>query len=280
MEILVHRLAEVCVPGVIGAKFIMRITTIQTGFTMVSSAVPDRSTRKFSLAYTGIFQKKSERITVPVKCFYVETDHHSVLIDTGWSIQVTENPRKHLGYGLYFASEPVMNPEEAAVRQLAGKRIDAILMTHLDCDHVSGRHDFQNIKCFVSGEEYEYAAKKRIRYGGLANGLHWDFLVFEQDSQAPFGRSCDVYGDGEIIAYLTPTHSAGSVIYRINGQKDFALIVGDNGYKEESWKKGVLPGPLYNADNMKKCLNWINRQSILPDCTGIFCAHDPVDRKK
>lgn len=254
------------------------IQTIKTGSTLVSSAVPDRSTHKFSFAYTGLFQRRSSRISVPVKCFYVTVGGHNVLIDTGWSVDVVAHSMKHLGFGLWFASEPVMQEEEAAVRQLEGKPIDAILMTHLDCDHVSGLRDFSSIPTWASKEEIDYTKKNRIRYGGLEKGYSFSTFDFVSDGTAPFGKSADIFGDGSIIAYLTPTHSAGSVIYRINDGERYALVVGDNGYTQDSWEKGLLPGPLYNAENMKKCLAWINKQSKDKKCIGIYCAHDPIDR--
>lgn len=254
------------------------IETIRTGCTLVSPAVPDRSTKRFSLAYTGLFQKRSSRIRVPVKCFYVEVANHHFLVDAGWSREVVSHPLRQLGFGLWFASEPVMREEEAAVNQLRGRRIDAILMTHLDCDHVCGLTDFSGIPVYASGEEIAYAKRKRIRYGRLPECHEYRRLPFREDSSAPFGKSADVFGDGSVIAYLTPTHSAGSVIYKVSEGERFALIVGDNGYKEDSWKKGLLPGPLYNASNMKKCLAWINSQSLLHSCIGIYCAHDPIDR--
>ena len=99
-------------------------------------------------------------------------------------------------------------------------------------------------------------------------------INFAPDSNAPFGKSADLFDDATVFAYLTPTHSAGSVIYKIVDGNKFALIVGDNGYMQDSWLQGLLPGPLYNADNMRKCLAWIKEQSLNPDCLGIFCAHD------
>lgn len=257
----------------------MKIQTIKTGSTLVSSAVPDRSTHRFSLAYTGLFQRRSNRISVPVKCFYVTVGEHSVLIDAGWSIEVVSHPIKHLGFGLWFASEPVMEENEAAVRQLYGKPIDLILMTHLDCDHISGLRDFEGIPIWTSKEEIDYAKKNGIRYGGLEKGYPFNTFDFVQDRMAPFGKSADVFGDGSVIVFLTPTHSAGSVIYRICDGDAFALIVGDNGYTENSWKRGLLPGPLYSAENMRKCLAWIREQSEGKYCIGVYCAHDPVDRE-
>lgn len=256
----------------------MKIQTITTGATLVSSAVPDRSTHKFSLAYTGLFQKRSSRISVPVKCFYVCVGEHKFLVDAGWSKEVAEHPLRHLGFGLWFASEPVMRLEEAAVNQLEGQRIDAILMTHLDCDHASGLKDFTAIPIYASEDETAYSKKQSLRYGKLAEGYDYHLLSFADVPEAPFGKAADVFGDGSVIAYLTPTHSAGSVIYKVVEGDKFALIVGDNGYSEESWKKGLLPGPLYNKENMLSCLAWINAQSQLDGCMGVYCAHDPVDR--
>ena len=252
----------------------MKIQAITTGYTLVFSATPNRSTHRWKYAYTGLFQRRSKRIEVPVKCYYVKVNGHSVLIDTGWSKEVVEHGLRHLGFGLWFASEPVMKHGESAKEQLSGQPIDAILMTHLDCDHVSGLHDFDGMEVYTSQAEFDYAAKKRLRYGKLVKGCKYRFLDFKPDENAPFGQSCDLYGDDCIVAYLTPTHSAGSVIYRISGADGFVLIVGDNGYMKDSWQKGLLPGPLYNADNMRRCLSWLKEQEQQPACLGIFCAHD------
>lgn len=45
----------------------MKIETIQTGGTLVSSSVPDRSKHKWKKAYSRLFQSKESRIKVPVK---------------------------------------------------------------------------------------------------------------------------------------------------------------------------------------------------------------------
>lgn len=256
----------------------MKIETIKTGSTLVSSAVPDRSTHKSRLAYTGFFQKRSKRISVPVKCFYVTVGDHSFLIDAGWSLAVTKRPIKHLGLGLWFASEPVMTPEEAAANQLRGRPLDAILMTHLDGDHVSGLKDFPNVPLYAAQREIDYAKAQLVRYAGLSKGYAFNALRFKSDCDAPFGLSCDVFGDGSVTAYLTPTHSAGSVIYKIADGASFALVVGDNGYTASSWEAGILPGIVYNEANMRACLDWIKRQRANPNCTAVYCAHDPIDR--
>ena len=256
----------------------MKIRTVKTGSTLVSPSVLNGNAHWFKYAYTGLFQSRSSRINVPVKCFYVTIGSHHILIDTGWSIEVIEHPIKHLGFGIWFASEPIMKIEESAVNQLKDDKIDVIFMTHLDCDHASGLKDFKNIPIYVSKEEYNSSQKDRIRYGSFVDGYNYSFFDFKDDPLAPFNKSMDIFGDNSVIAYLTPTHSAGSVIYKINEGDKFALIVGDNGYNEDSWKKGILPGVIYNKENTKKILEWIKEQSEKENCLGIYCAHDPIDR--
>ena len=127
----------------------MTIRTIQTGWTLVSSGVPDRDSHRWKKAYTGLFQRRSKRLKVPVKCFYVVVAGHSVLVDSGWSREVVNHGLRHLGFGLWFASEPVMATGEEAMAQLQGERIDAVLMTHLDCDHISGLCDIGRVPIFT-----------------------------------------------------------------------------------------------------------------------------------
>jgi hypothetical protein len=90
-------------------------------------------------------------------------------------------------------------------------------MTRLDCDHVSGLHDSpKSLTVYASEAEVAYAHKKKMRYGSLPEGRSYKLIDFAQDDAAPFGLSADLFGDGSVTAYLTPTHSAGSVIYRVH----------------------------------------------------------------
>ena len=189
------------------------IHVIQTGYTLVSPAVPDRGTRKSEIAYTGLFQRRKNRIKVPVKAFLVEVLGHRILIDTGWSAECATHPIRHLGFGLWFASEPVMKASEAADRQLASmglkpSDIDAILLTHLDCDHASGLIPLKGAKkIFTTAEELDERNIKDVRYNkNFWKGIDFSYYVMKLDSAAPFGKSCDLFGDGSVVAYFTPSH--------------------------------------------------------------------------
>lgn len=258
------------------------IFVFQTGSTIVSPAVPDRSSRKCKNAYTGLFQSRKKRLTVPVKCFLVEVAGHRILIDTGWSGECATHPLRHLGFGLWFASEPVMKEEEAAVERLKQMHlqpsdIDAILMTHLDCDHVSGLIPLKEAAhIYVTKEELDKKNLKSIRYhSDFWKNIAFSFYEMKTDPRAPFHESCDLFNDGSVVVYFTPSHSAGSVAIEINDNGRFALFTGDNGYNRHSWEELKLPGPIYDLQNMKVALEWVQKESQRDNCAGIYAAHDP-----
>lgn len=261
----------------------MNIQVLQTGSTLVSSAVPDRSSHKWKYAYSDLFQKRRDRICLPVKTFLVETERHRVLIDTGWSAECITHPVRHLGFGLWFASEPVISEGEDVPAQLKKlhlrpEDLDAVLLTHLDCDHASGLIPLKNAKhVYCSKEEWRHAQTKDVRYkSSFWEGVHMETLDMEEDPEAPFGKSCDVFGDGSVKAVLTPGHSEGSTAFLVRGKTGYAAFVGDDSYNRHSWEDLKLPGPVYNDDDMRKTLKWVRKLSRDPECTGIYAAHDPA----
>ena len=100
----------------------MNIKTVKTGLVKCLPAILNGNSHWFKYVYTGLFQLRSNRVTLPVKCFYITIGNHKILIDTGWSIEVIEHPIKHLGFGIWFSSEPIMKLEEAAFNQLKDEK--------------------------------------------------------------------------------------------------------------------------------------------------------------
>lgn len=260
----------------------MKITVLQTGGTLVSGAVPDGSSHRWKYAYSGLFQRRSRRISVPVKCFLVEIKGHRVLIDTGWSADCVRHPIRHLGFGLWFASAPVLSEGEDVPAQLKrtgiqSSDLEAVLLTHLDCDHVSGLipvRDARHIYC--SEEEWHHAQKRDVRYNpAFWKGVHMETFSMKEDPVMPFGKSCDLFGDGSIRAVFTPGDSEGSVAVLAKGESGYAAFVGDDSYNRRSWEEQKLPGSVYNIEEMKRTLQWVRKVSGDPGCIGIYAAHDP-----
>lgn len=266
-----------------GENQMSRVVAIQTGSTLVSPAVLNKSSRKNPFAYTGMLQSRKNRVEVPVKCFLLEVADHKVLIDTGWGVKDANHALKHLGFGLWFASEPVLTPDMTVLPQLKKfgvsiNDIETLAMTHLDCDHVGGLDAFVGKKdVWVSQDELNYANQDKLRYKAkLWEGTHFKTLVFKEDINAPFGLTADLFGDNTVIAYLVPGHSKGSVIYvGCEGERYF-LIVGDTGYTQQSWTELKLPGIIYNKDNLLIGLEWVRSKLTDKNCARVFAAHDPA----
>lgn len=261
-----------------------RATVIQTGSTLVSPAVPNRASRRLPFAYTGLFQRQSNRIEVPVKAFLVEVGGHRILVDTGWSEQCATHPLRHMGFSLWFASEPVVAAGEGMGPQLkrlglTPQQLDAVVLTHMDCDHASGLVDLAGApRVFASAEELAAAEKHDVRYRlSFGSGFSIEPVAFSPTDDAPFGKACDLFGDGTIRLVFTPGHTAGSlvVVARNPASGRFVLLAGDTGYNAASWDELRLPGPLVDADEMHRGLAWVRDMRAHEDCVAALAAHDP-----
>lgn len=261
----------------------MNIHVLQTGGTLVSSAVPDRLSHRWEHAYTDLFQRRSKRVNLPVKAFLIEVAGHRVLVDAGWSAECAAHPIRHLGFSLWFASEPVMKADEAVPAQLARlglapSDLDAVVLTHLDCDHASGLSALKGARhVYCSPEEWRHARHGHdVRYRRTFwEGVPMETLPWVDDPSAPYGKSCNLFGDGSVRAVLTPGHSEGSVAVLARGETGYAAFVGDDSYNRHSWEEQRLPGPLWDTGAMRKTLIWVNSLASDPGCIGIYAAHDP-----
>lgn len=260
-----------------------RVIAIQTGSTLVSPAVPDKKSRRNPIAYTMLFQRRKNRIEVPVKCFCLQVAGHTMLIDTGWSARDATHGLAHLGFGLWYASEPVLTPDQAVLPQLASYSMtlddmDAVAMTHLDCDHAGGLDAIAGKKpVLVAADELAGAAEDKLRYRAkLWEGVTFETIPFQEDIDAPFGQSADLFGDGSVTAYLMPGHSKGSVVYVGREGDRYAAVVGDTGYNQKSWTELKMPGVTYDQEDLIRGLEWVRGMLADPACAGVFCAHDPA----
>lgn len=152
-----------------GSILMAEIYVLQTGKMLVSTAVHDRDSKKASL-HTQAFFKVKGRSEVPVKAFLIKINGKNVLVDTGWSEQCAINARRHLGIALYFSSQPTLTLNDSVIRQLKNfdltpEKLDAVILTHLDCDHASAIKDLKGAKHFyATKEELDIAQLPNPRY--------------------------------------------------------------------------------------------------------------------
>ena len=135
--------------------------------------------------------------TTVCHCLLVEGAEGLVLVDTGFGIADTRNPRQ-LGRLFTAIVRPQARESETALAQLRGLGFDPgdvrhIITTHLDLDHAGGLPDFPHAEVHLLGRELEAAMhpgwRARTRYIGAhwAHGPRW--VQHEVDGDDWFGFS-------------------------------------------------------------------------------------------
>lgn len=152
-------------------------------------------------------------------------EHYSALKASG----VLDRQIRSLGsLPLYFTNQVVVESGAAIDEQLAARGVapvdwDAVLLSHLDCDHANGLKPVADAKkILVLKDELRFAENgspvNRIRYnadwwrGTKMQTFDWNGLM------GSAGRSYDVFGDGMLVMVNIPGHSKGLCALRITGE--------------------------------------------------------------
>lgn len=169
--------------------------------------------------------------------------------------------------------------EQLAAMGIKDSDIDAVLLTHLDCDHANGLKQVKGAKKFlVSADEVKFANKltNKVRYyNGWWEGI--ELTEFEwNDTQGPVGKSYDLLGDGSIELINIPGHADGLfAVKAANEEGKFVLLFSDGGYAGKSWKEMITSGIAADKTLQKQSLAWIRVQSLDENCVESLANHDP-----
>lgn len=269
------------------------VHVLHTGRVCVAPNLPFGGERCSALKASGLFDKKENRIWLPVSAYLVEVDGKHILFDCGWHRNMSPDgvfsekaQIESLGCRLlYKTNQGVLPKGEAIDEQLAAmglkpNDIDIVLLSHLDCDHANGLKLVADAKqILVSNTEIAFAGKgglvNRIRY----NDAWWDGTKIQgfdwNGSLGPAGHSYDVLGDGKLQMINIPGHCDGLCALKItNGDGKYVLLFSDGGYAERSWKEQITSGIAADKQAQKKSLAWIREQSLDPNCIESLANHD------
>lgn len=270
----------------------IKIHVLHTGEVCVSPNLPFGGENCSALKASGIFQKKSERIWLPVSVYLVEHSKGLILYDTGWHRNMSPNgifdkksQIKSLGtLALYEVNQGRIGKGATVNEQLEKMGIktsdlDYVILSHLDCDHANGLKQVADAKnILVSNDELVFASKlsNKIRY----NKEWWDGVnlkTFEWNGKdGPFNKSYDLFGDGSIKLINIPGHADGQVAMQIfNSKGEFVLLFADGGYATKSWKELITSGISADKEAQKISLEWIREQSLSKKCIESLANHDP-----
>lgn len=169
--------------------------------------------------------------------------------------------------------------EQLAAMGIKPSDIDAVLLTHLDCDHANGIVQVKDAKRFVvAADEVRFASKitNRVRYNKDWWGMVELDAVEWNGNKGPAGRSYDLLGDGSVELINIPGHADGLFAVKVTGDDGrFVLLFSDGGYAAKSWQEQITSGIAADKEAQKKSLAWIREQSLEPLCVESLANHDP-----
>lgn len=267
----------------------IKIHVMHTGEVCVSPYLPFGGDDCNIIQASGLFQKKENRLWIPVSVYLIEHPKGLILVDTGWHRDMSPEGKfdkkaqiKSLGSRLLYkvnqGKVPMGKTAKEQLEQMGIKDtdLDYILLTHLDCDHANGLKSLENAKnIIVSEDEVEFANKNRLRY----NSKWWDGVNLTRikwtGTKGPFNKSYDLFDDGSIELINIPGHCDGLFAVKINNNGKFVLLFSDGGYATKSWKEMITSGIAANKEEQKKSLQWIRDESLKDDCIESLANHDP-----
>ncbi|MBR1830215.1 MAG: N-acyl homoserine lactonase family protein [Atopobiaceae bacterium] len=270
----------------------IKIHVFHTGAVCVSPDLPFGGDHCNPIKASGIFQPRENRLWLPVSAYLIEHPKGLFLVDTGWARAMSPEGTfdkkaqiKSLGsVVLYEVNQGQISLGECIDEQLAAmgiktSDIDAVLLTHLDCDHANGIAQVADAKRFVvAADEVRFASKlaNKVRY----NKDWWSMVTLDavewNDDKGPFGKSYDLLGDGSIQLINIPGHADGLFAVKVTADDGrFVLLFSDGGYARKSWEEQITSGIAADKEKQKASLAWIREQSLDPLCVESLANHDP-----
>ncbi len=260
----------------------IKIHILHCGSVCVDPALPDATVARRRLAYTGFLRRKNNRVWLPVSAYLIEHPKGLILFDTGWSRQVRENQKRHMGRILCRVNQAQLPPGQAVDEQLAAMNIlpadlDYVILSHLDCDHVSGLKMLGGAKnVLVSRNEINDAKRSPFRYrSSMWDGVPLKTFRFSEPDYGPFSAYFDLFGDGSVLLTDISGHSAGLAAMTVQRDGKYALLYSDGGYSAQAWKDIRLPGMTRSTGKAARALMWIRDMSMRPNCIESVANHDP-----
>ena len=162
------------------------------GKVCVAPELPFGGEHYSALKASGVLDRKSKRLWLPVSAYLIECTHGNVLFDCGWHRDMSPHgvferraQIRSLGsLPLYFTNQVVVESSAAIDEQLAARGVapvdwDAVLLSHLDCDHANGLKLVADAKkILVLKDELRFAENgspvNRIRYNADLR-LEWPY---------------------------------------------------------------------------------------------------------
>lgn len=271
----------------------IRIHVLHTGRVRVSPHLPFGGEGCSIVKASGLLAPESARLWLPVSVYLIEHPKGLLLLDCGWSREISPEgvydvaaQKRHLSPLLYRVNQGEVGAGQTAREQLAALGvspgdIDCVLVSHMDCDHVSALRELAGARrILVAREELRMVQRRspivRTRFQrSWWSGVPCEPFEFADTGAGPVGKSLDLLGDGSVELVSIPGHSEGLFATVVRGQGGrFVNLVSDGGYGRRSWRDMVLPGIALDREKQRASLAWIRETDADPNCVATIANHD------
>ena len=270
----------------------MKLHILRCGSITVAPEAPYGDRAGPGGAVRELLTPASRRVELPVFCFLIEHSRGLLLVDTGWCREISPAgvydakavSRVLPGYLAAFY-RPTLPAGEAIHEQLAARGIgpeelEAVILTHLDPDHVAGLRHLRGAKRIVLPEdEYFWACRtvyKTRQPWSLWMDTPMERLYYRGSPIGPNRWAIDLFGDESVLLVNTPGHTDGHASLLLRSAGRFALLAGDAAFSPRNWQDGVAPGFGFDREMQRKSLRWLREMAEDPACAAGLCSHDPA----
>jgi N-acyl homoserine lactone hydrolase len=191
------------------------------------------------------------KVEIPYFFYVVAHPAGNVLFDTGGHPALIDDPRARLGEAA-DAFEVTMEEGDDVVSQLAGagfgpNNVGHVVLSHLHYDHAGGIEFFPDASFYAQRRELEFAHWPPVYQREIYLPADFDHPVEWVELEGEL----DLFGDGRVVVFPTPGHTAGhqSMLVRLDGGRTL-ILVADAAYIPRNIEENVLPGIVWSPDAM------------------------------
>jgi glyoxylase-like metal-dependent hydrolase (beta-lactamase superfamily II) len=268
----------------------VKIHILHCGYIRVSETVPYGNCINLKNTAKQLTASERDRITLPVFAYLIEHPKGLILVDTGWCREISpegvydpQAVRAVLPSHLAALFRPWLPAgmavrEQLAVMGIRPEELEAVLLTHLDPDHVAGLKSVNRAKHILLPED-EYFWSCRSVYKARQPQSLWinqpiERVFYRGSALGPNRWAIDVLGDESIIMVNVPGHTDGQAAILVRSGGRFVLIAADAAFSPRNWKEGITPGFGFDREQQIKSLRWVAQKADDPACTAVLCSHD------
>ena len=191
-------------------------------------------------------------LEVPYFFFLIQHAGHNVLFDTGAHPATITDAAAHFG-GSTGEWSLDMKPGDDAVSLLAQVSVTPadvshVVMSHLHYDHAGGLCQFPHATVHIHRAELPFAFWPPVYQLDPPAYLRHEYEAVERWHE--LHGECDILGDGRLIAFPTPGHTAGHQSLLVHLESGPVVLTGDAAYDLDKMRARRLPSVLWSPDAM------------------------------